>query len=83
MAMHTLGWAKDGHRYLFRYPGGAEHRVVEAIMDAVEDERLNLDWPEAAVLSYQVTRHAVETAAAGRTPPADHSATEGPCLNQP
>lgn len=67
----TLGLVKDGHKYIFRYACGNEDRLVDQIMDMVEDENNNLDWLDAANLSYQVTQYAAEQCAQGLRVEAD------------
>ncbi|HUU58213.1 MAG TPA: hypothetical protein VMZ50_01610 [Phycisphaerae bacterium] len=56
-ALHLI---KDGHEYIFRYAPGSEDRIVDEIVRLVEDERTNLDWLDAANLSYQITQYAAD-----------------------
>lgn len=67
MKMRTLTLTKDGHQYAFRYAPGSEDRIVEELMRLAEDEDCNLDWLDAAALSFQVTHKAAFQYDAGAT----------------
>ena len=54
METRTLILDKGGHRYVFRYRDGAESRIVDEIMCLAERDDCNLDWLDAAMLSFQV-----------------------------
>jgi hypothetical protein len=58
MSVRTLTLAKGGHRYLFRYTPGRESEIIDQIMKLAEDEQSNLDWMDAAMLSFQVAHGA-------------------------
>ena len=58
MNTKTLSLVKDGHKYLFRYAPGSENELVEEIIRMAEDDQCNLDWLDAATLSFQVARNA-------------------------
>lgn len=60
MNKRVLGLVKDGHHYMFRYLPGTEDRIVDEIVRLVEDEHTNLDWLDAANLSYQITQYAAD-----------------------
>jgi hypothetical protein len=62
MTTRTLTLAKGDHRYLFRYGDGAEDDIVDAIMRLAEDADCNLDWLDAAALSFQVAHYAAQDA---------------------
>ena len=53
----TLTLEKHGQMYVFRYHPGEEDEVVDAIAHAAEDAHSNLDWLDAAKLSFQVIQH--------------------------
>ena len=58
MTTRTVSFAKEGHQYLFRYEVGLEDEILEAVMALAEDSRANLDWLDAATLSFQVAHEA-------------------------
>ena len=66
MDTRTLRLAKGAHHYVFRYASGSENRIVDEIMRLAEDRDCNLDWLDAATLSFQVA----EGVAAGEDEPA-------------
>jgi hypothetical protein len=49
-----LTLVKPPHKYAFRYQGGGELEVIDQIMRLAEDDGCNLDWFDAAMLSFQV-----------------------------
>ncbi len=80
MSSRVLGLVKEGHQYLFRYQAGAEDRVVDEIVRLVEDDRINLDWLDAANLSYQITQYAAEECSR-ELRAGIGGAKDGPCSN--
>ena len=58
MNTKTLSLVKDGHKYVFRYTAGSENHIVDEIIRLAEDSDSNLDWLDAATLSFQVARNA-------------------------
>ena len=58
MNAKTLTLVKAGHKYIFRYPQGGENEIVDSIIEMAEDARTNLDWLDAATLSFQVAQGA-------------------------
>lgn len=80
MQTKTLHLVKEDQTYVFRYVAGAEDRVVDEIVGMVEDDRLNLDWLDAANLSYQITQHAAEECN-GELRMGSPNAKDGPCPN--
>jgi hypothetical protein len=58
MKMRSLTLTKDGHRYAFRYVPGSEDEIVREFMRLADDVGCNLDWLDAATLSFQVTQNA-------------------------
>ncbi len=60
MARRTLTLDKAGQTYAFRYSPGSESRIVDEIMRLAGDRTSDLDWVDAAILSFRVTRHAAE-----------------------
>jgi len=60
MTTRTLTLAKGGHKYVFRYAPGYEDDVVDEIMRLAEDAQTNLDWLDAATLSFQVAHYAAD-----------------------
>lgn len=58
MNTKTLSLVKGGHKYVFRYAPGSENQMVDEIVRLAEDADCNLDWLDAATLSFQVARNA-------------------------
>jgi hypothetical protein len=58
MNAKTLTLVKGGHKYIFRYPQGSENEIVDSIIELAEDAQTNLDWLDAATLSFQVAQGA-------------------------
>lgn len=58
MGTRVLSLIKGGHKYVFRYSQGCEDDIVDEIMRLAEDPWTNLDWLDAATLSFQVTHYA-------------------------
>lgn len=46
---------KGQERYIFRYQPGQEAQLLEALVSAANDPRLDFDWFDAAVLSFKLT----------------------------
>jgi len=63
MTTRTISLVKGGHKYIFRYSSGCEDEVVDEIMRLAEDPRSDLDWLDAATLSFQITQYAAEDCA--------------------
>ncbi|MHC4294054.1 MAG: hypothetical protein ACYSTL_00545 [Planctomycetota bacterium] len=55
MTMHSLDLTKGEHKYLFRYAPGSEENVIAELMRLTEDTNNEVDWLDAATLSFQVT----------------------------
>ena len=55
MAQRILAVAKGGKKYVFSYPAGCEQQIIDEIVRQVEDGRSDLDWFDAAMLSFQIT----------------------------
>jgi len=58
MSAKLLTFAKEGHKYIFRYSAGCENEIIDVLMHLAEDNSSVLDWLDAATLSFQVTQHA-------------------------
>ena len=58
MEPRTLTLAKGAHKYIFRYPPGAENEIVDEIMRLAESRDCNLDWLDAAALGFQIAQFA-------------------------
>jgi hypothetical protein len=56
--MNTLQLDKNGTTYLFRYAPGGEDEVVGQLIRMAEDDSYDLDWLDAATLSFEVVRRA-------------------------
>jgi hypothetical protein len=51
-----LSLVKGIHRYQFWYDEGAEDGLVEQLMQWADEDELDFDWFDAAVLSRQLNR---------------------------
>ena len=58
MAHKTLTLVKSGHKYVFRYSVGSENEIVDEIARLAKDPETDLDWLDAATLSFQVAQDA-------------------------
>ena len=56
MEPKQLTLVKGDERFIFRYLRGAEATVLDSLIDMASDEACELDWFDAAVLSYQIGR---------------------------
>ena len=52
--MNTLQFARNGTTYIFRYTDGDEDQVVGELIGLADDTGCDLDWLDAATLSFQV-----------------------------
>jgi len=60
--MKELSLLKDTERFMFRYESGNEEDVLDAFVTTANDRKNNFDWFDAAVLSFQLSKHLVEEA---------------------
>lgn len=58
MTRRTLSLTKGPNTYLFRYSSGCEDAIVEEFMRLADDDETDLDWLDAATLSFQVVQYA-------------------------
>lgn len=56
-AMKTLSLMKGQQQFCFRYEIGQEAKVLEALVEMVNQRDLPFDWFDAAVLSHQLGEH--------------------------
>ena len=54
--IRQLSLVKGEERFVFRYAGGQEAEVIDAIAELAADPDSAFDWFDAAVLSYQMGR---------------------------
>jgi len=47
---------KGGQQYIFRYAGGNEASLLDALVAAATDEKTDFDWFDAAVLSFKLSQ---------------------------
>ena len=47
---------KGTERYIFRYDGGCEDKLLDALIEQAKDNRTDFDWFDAAVLSFKLTQ---------------------------
>ena len=53
----TLSLVKGEQHFYFRYDVGDESKVLEALIDMVNQRDIPFDWFDAAVLSHQLGQH--------------------------
>ncbi len=63
MSAKLLTFAKEGHKYIFRYSVGRENEIIDVLMQLAEDDNSVLDWLDAATLSFHVTQYAANECA--------------------
>ena len=51
-----LSLIKGEHRWRFRWEPGSEAALISAVADLARNPRMNFDWFDAAVMSYQMGR---------------------------
>ena len=47
---------KGSQQYIFRYSGGNEGALLDALVVAARDEQTDFDWFDAAVLSFKLSQ---------------------------
>jgi hypothetical protein len=47
---------KGGQQYIFRYAGGNEASLLDALVAAAKDQQTDFDWFDAAVLSFKLSQ---------------------------
>lgn len=57
-----LSLVKGEERFVFRYEPGTEEEVLDAFVGLANDRKHNFDWFDAAVLSFQLSKHLVDEA---------------------
>ena len=57
-----LSLLKGNQKYLFRYEPGSEEEVLDSFVEMAHDRNQDFDWFDAAVLSFQLSKHLVEEA---------------------
>jgi len=72
MTTRTLRFTKDGQYYIFRYRYDMQDEMIDHIMDMAESGEYNVDWLDAATLSFQIAQHAAAGDGDIVTPPASH-----------
>ena len=60
--MKELTLLKEQEKFLFRYEQGDEEQLLDSFVDMASDRSNNFDWFDAAVLSFQLSKHLVEEA---------------------
>lgn len=58
MTTKTMKFAKAGQSYIFRYRDDMQDEMIDHIMDMAESTQYNVDWLDAATLSFQIAQHA-------------------------
>ena len=57
-----LSLVKGDERFVFRYDPGNEEEVLDSFVAMANDRQSNFDWFDAAVLSFQLSKHLVDEA---------------------
>jgi hypothetical protein len=57
-----LSLLKGNQKFLFRYDPGNEEEVLDSFIELAHDRRQDFDWFDAAVLSFQLSKHLVQEA---------------------
>ena len=60
--LKEMSLLKGNENFVFRYEPGQEERVLDAFVDMANDRSSKFDWFDAAVLSFQLSKHLVEQA---------------------
>ena len=55
--LKTLSLMKGQHHYCFRYEAGDESKVLDALVEMVNQRETSFDWFDAAVMSHQLGQH--------------------------
>jgi hypothetical protein len=53
-----MKFAKDGQHYVFRYRHDMQDEMIDHFMGLAESDEYNIDWLDAATLSFQIAQHA-------------------------
>ncbi len=51
-----MKFAKGGQHYLFRYRNDMQDEMIDHIMGLAESGEYNVDWLDAATLSFQIAQ---------------------------
>jgi hypothetical protein len=55
--LKTLSLMKGQHHFCFRYEVGDESKVLDALVEMVNEPAAGFDWFDAAVMSHQLGQH--------------------------
>ena len=58
MTTKTVRFAKSGQNFIFRYRNDMQDEMIDHIMGLAESSEYNVDWLDAATLSFQIAQHA-------------------------
>lgn len=47
---------KGREKFIFRYKGGCEDKLLDALIEQAADDGTSFDWFDAAVLSFKLTQ---------------------------
>jgi len=73
-----LSLVKGRDRFIFRYEPGSEEQLLDAFIDLAGDPDSAFDWFDAAVLSFQLSKHLVDEADRLLCPADDPASREAP-----
>lgn len=74
-----LSLSKHDETFIFRYQIGSENELLDTIVATANDRGNSFDWFDAAVLSFQLSKHLVEEADRLLCSNADVSVEFGAC----
>jgi hypothetical protein len=55
-AKRQLVLNKGNEKFIFRYEGGSEDKLLESLIQQAKNEKTDFDWFDAAVLSFKLTQ---------------------------
>jgi hypothetical protein len=55
--LKTLNLTKGEDHYCFRYEAGDESKVIDALVEMVNQRETSFDWFDAAVMSHQLGQY--------------------------
>lgn len=61
-ATRELALNKGAEQFIFRYEPGAEEQVLDSFVELANNRASSFDWFDAAVLSFQLSKHLVDEA---------------------
>jgi hypothetical protein len=53
---------KGAEKFIFRYDGGSEDKLLDTLIEQAKDNSTDFDWFDAAVLSFKLTQSLISQA---------------------